>query len=86
MSKKREAKNREYMRKLENLKRTFNRILDKIHTEFPTTLTVGGLHEDDFQWAVKQGEEIGMVLIAFVMSSDYYHWDAYYVKNEGQFP
>jgi len=86
MGKKREAKNKEYKRKLEELERVFERILHNIHTDFPTTYTVGGLHEDDFQWAIKHGEKLGMVLIAFVMSIDLYHWDAYYVKNEGQFP
>lgn len=43
-------------------------------------LIVGGLHRDDFEWAVQQYEEIGYVLVAFLVDYDGYHWKAVYVK------
>jgi len=48
-------------------------------------LVVGGLHKDDFERAAQQYEEIGYVLVAFILDSDGYHWKAIYVKNsEGE--
>jgi len=43
-------------------------------------LVVGGLHKDDFEWASRQYEELGYVLVAFVLDRDGYHWKAVYVK------
>lgn len=43
-------------------------------------LIVGGLHIDDFQWASHQYEELGYVLVAFVLDRDRYHWKAVYAK------
>jgi hypothetical protein len=43
-------------------------------------LVVGGLHKDDFEWAAQQYEELGYVLVAFVLDRDGYHWKALYVK------
>jgi hypothetical protein len=51
----------------------------KIESE---TFTVGGLHIDDFVCASRQHEEIGYVLVGFVMDVDCYHWKAVYVKAE----
>jgi hypothetical protein len=45
-------------------------------------LVVGGLHTDDFEWASRQYEDIGYVLVAFVMDCDGYHWKAVYVKAD----
>lgn len=50
----------------------FSRRIDK--------LVVGGLHRDDFDWATTQYEDIGYVLVAFVLDRDCYHWKAVYVK------
>jgi hypothetical protein len=48
-------------------------------------LVVGGLHEDDLEWAAQQYEEIGYILIAFILDCDGYHWKAIYVKHsEGE--
>jgi hypothetical protein len=41
---------------------------------------VGGLHRDDFEWASKEYEELGYVLVAFELDVDGYHWKAVYVK------
>ena len=46
------------------------------------TFVIGGLHLDDFAWASKRHEEIGYVLVGFVMDVDCYHWKAVYVKAE----
>ncbi|MCK4434750.1 hypothetical protein KAU92_04610, partial [Candidatus Bathyarchaeota archaeon] len=43
-------------------------------------LVVGGLHKDDFEWAAQQCEELGYVLVGFVLDCDGYHWKAVYVK------
>jgi hypothetical protein len=43
-------------------------------------LVIGGLHKDDFEWASKQHEEIGYVLVAFLLDHDGYHWKAVYAK------
>jgi len=45
-------------------------------------LIVGGLHMDDFEWASREYEVIGYVLIAFMMDCDAYHWKAIYVKAD----
>jgi len=45
-------------------------------------LVVGGLHTDDFEWASRQYEDIGYVLVAFVLDCDGYHWKAVYVKAD----
>ncbi|MEM1563281.1 MAG: hypothetical protein QW161_01230 [Candidatus Bathyarchaeia archaeon] len=45
-------------------------------------LIVGGLHMDDFEWACRQYEEIGYVLVAFMMDCDAYHWKAIYIKAD----
>lgn len=48
-------------------------------------LVVGGLHEDDFEWAARRYEEVGYALVAFTLDSDGYHWKAIYVKDsEGE--
>ena len=52
-------------------------------------LVVGGLHKDDFEWGDQHYEELGYVLVAFVLDCDGYHWKAVYVKadqleNEGR--
>ena len=43
---------------------------------------VGGLHRDDFERAAQRYEEIGYVLVAFLLDRDGYHWQAVYVKVE----
>ena len=43
-------------------------------------LVIGGLHRDDFEWAAKQYEDAGYVLIAFELDDDGYHWRAVYAK------
>ena len=45
-------------------------------------LIVGGLHRDDLEWAATQYEEMGYVLVAFVLDRDGYHWKAVYVKAD----
>jgi len=45
-------------------------------------LIVGGLHKDDFQWASQQYEELGYVLVAFVLDRDGYHWKAVYFRAD----
>ncbi|MCS7114260.1 MAG: hypothetical protein N0A00_02475 [Candidatus Bathyarchaeota archaeon] len=45
-------------------------------------LVLGGLHMDDFEWASRQYEAIGYVLIAFILDRDAYHWKAIYVKAD----
>ena len=45
-------------------------------------LVVGGLHMDDFEWASRQYEAIGYVLVAFMMDCDGYHWKAVYVRAD----
>jgi len=48
-------------------------------------LFVGGLHRDDFEWAAQQYEEVGYILVAFILDYDGYHWKAIYVKrSEGE--
>lgn len=50
-----------------------------------TRLIVGGLHKEDFEWAAQQYEEIGYVLVAFILDRDGYHWKAIYAKaHEGE--
>jgi hypothetical protein len=44
------------------------------------TLVIGGLHRDDFELALMQHEEIGYVLVAFLLDYDGYHWKAVYHK------
>lgn len=44
-------------------------------------LVVGGLHKDDFEWASRQNEEEGYVLMAFLLDHDGYHWKAVYTKK-----
>jgi len=51
----------------------------------PERITVGGLHEDDFQFALAN-EPPGFVLVAFQLSLDRYHWEAVYERNQGQSP
>jgi hypothetical protein len=41
---------------------------------------VGGLHQEDFEWASEQFKELGYVLVAFLLDIDGYHWKAVYVK------
>ena len=43
---------------------------------------VGGLHKDDFEWADQQYDEVGYVLVAFVLDRDGYHWKAVYFKAD----
>lgn len=43
---------------------------------------VGGLHRDDFDWASKEYEEVGWVLVGFVMDVDNYHWKAIYANAD----
>ncbi len=45
-------------------------------------LVLGGLHMDDFEWASRQYEAVGYVLVAFMMDCDGYHWKAVYVKAD----
>ena len=45
-------------------------------------LIVGGLHIDDFQWALREYEEAGYALVGYVLDVDGYHWKAVYVKAE----
>jgi len=45
-------------------------------------LVVGGLHIDDFKWTIHQYENIGYILVAFVLDRDGYHWKAVYVKAD----
>lgn len=40
-------------------------------------ITQAGLHQEDFDWAVKNTGK-GMVLTKFQLSSDMYHWEAVY--------
>ena len=52
-------------------------------------LVVGGLHKDDFEWVAQRYEDIGYILVAFVLDRDSYHWKAVYFKadqleNEGR--
>jgi len=44
------------------------------------TIIVGGLHRDDFEWASREYEADGYVLVAFEVDCDGYHWRATYVK------
>ena len=44
-------------------------------------LIVGGLHRDDFERAAQQYQEVGYVLVAFILDRDGYHWKAIYIKN-----
>ncbi|MGQ9624560.1 MAG: hypothetical protein ACUVT9_04230 [Candidatus Bathycorpusculaceae bacterium] len=37
---------------------------------------------DDFEWATREYEAVGYVLIAFMLDIDCYHWKAIYVKTE----
>lgn len=43
-------------------------------------LIIGGLHREDFEWASRQHEENGYVLVAFLLDYDGYHWKAVYSK------
>ena len=43
-------------------------------------LVLGGLHQDDFEWAVEQYQGAGYVLICFRLDFDGYHWNAVYAK------
>jgi hypothetical protein len=45
-------------------------------------IAVGGLHRDDFEWASKEYEEAGYVLIGFVLDVDGYHWKGVHVKAD----
>jgi len=54
--------------------------LNKKKTLSTDRLVIGGLHRDDFEWAVQQYEEIGYVLAAFILDIDGYHWKAVYVR------
>jgi hypothetical protein len=44
--------------------------------------TLGGLHMDDFEWASRQYEDAGYVLVRFELDADGYHWRAVYVKAD----
>ena len=44
-------------------------------------LTIGGLREDDFEWAHKQYAERGSVLVGFVSDFGGYYWTAVCVKT-----
>jgi hypothetical protein len=46
------------------------------------TLIVGGLYIDDFEWASKEHEEAGYVLVGFILDFDGYHWKAVYMKAD----
>ncbi|MDI6856564.1 MAG: hypothetical protein QMD21_07285 [Candidatus Thermoplasmatota archaeon] len=39
---------------------------------------IGGLHVDDFEYAVRLGDWLGKALLAFQRSVDGYHWQAVY--------
>jgi hypothetical protein len=41
---------------------------------------IGGLHRDDFGRASEQYEELGYVLVGFLLDVDGYHWKAVYAK------
>lgn len=43
------------------------------------TMVHGGLHLEDFEWAVRHYESIGYVLVAFVLDFDRYHWRAVFL-------
>jgi len=46
------------------------------------TIIVGGLHRNDFEWASKEHEADGYVLVAFEVDRDGYHWRATYIKSD----
>lgn len=46
------------------------------------TLFMGGLHRGDFEWACRQYEDAGYVLVGFELDVDGYHWKAVYVRAE----
>ena len=41
---------------------------------------IGGLHRDDFDRVCQMYEELGYVLVGFLLDVDGYHWKAVYVK------
>ena len=45
-------------------------------------IVIGGLHQDDFEWACKHYENAGYVLVCFEMDVDNYHWNAVYVRAD----
>jgi len=50
------------------------------------TFIVGGLHKDGFEWACREFESIGYVLVAFEVDCDGYHWKATYAKADALDP
>ena len=47
-----------------------------------STILIGGLHRGDFDWASREYEKLGYVLVGFVLDCDGYHWKAVYVKAD----
>ena len=45
---------------------------------------VGGLHRDDFEWASREYETNGYVLVEFELDCDGYHWRATYSRIDPQ--
>lgn len=50
----------------------------------PGTVVIGGLHRDDFEWASREYETDGYVLVAFELDCDGYHWRAVYSPCRGR--
>lgn len=46
------------------------------------TIVVGGLHSDDFDWAVRQYEDSDYLLVGFELDRDGCHWKAIYAKAD----
>jgi hypothetical protein len=44
------------------------------------SFVIGGLHRDDFNVASEQYEELGYMLVGFLLDVDGYHWKAVYAK------
>lgn len=45
------------------------------------TISLGGLHKDDFEWASKQYEAFDYAFVSFLLDVDGYHWKVIYLKN-----
>lgn len=57
-------------------------LVEALRSQQPSAkVSQGGLHEDDFQWAVENASP-GYVLTKFELSSDGYHWEAAYASLE----
>lgn len=46
------------------------------------TISIGGLHKDDFEWVSKQHEAFDYIFVGFVLDVDGYHWKAVYAKAD----